>query len=225
MSRPFRTILLVTGVWVAALGIGLWLDAPVARLAYRAAIDRDHFGNHLMKMGGDWRFALAVALALIAWHHDGWRAAGLLALSATVGGVLYTLGKWSTGRQRPLVLIDPLRFNPFINGWKGFWDEPNLSLPSGHTCLAFATAATLGLCIPRWRYAFYALAAIVGAERVAENAHYLTDVIAGAGIGVLSAHLTYGAMRWLTRPKQAPEPGATVPDGVSRCPTAPSPVS
>ena len=113
MSRPSRTLLLITGVWFAALAVGLWLDAPVARLAYRAAIDRDHIGNHLMKMGGDWRFTLAVALALIAWHCDGWRVTGLLALSATVGGVLYTLVKWSAGRQRPVVTINPFAFSPF----------------------------------------------------------------------------------------------------------------
>ena len=203
MSRPSRALLLITGVWLAALGVGLWLDAPVARLAYRAAIDRDHIGNHLMKMGGDWRFTLAVGLALIVWHRDGWRITGLLAISATVGGVLYTLVKWSAGRQRPVVLIDPFAFSPFRNGFEGFLNEPNLSFPSGHTCLAFATAATLAMCIPRWRYLFYGLAAVVGAERVAENAHYLTDVIAGAGLGVLSAYLTYWRVDRLAKAKRA----------------------
>jgi membrane-associated phospholipid phosphatase len=191
MSRPSRALLLITGVWLVALAVGLWLDAPVARFAYRAAIDRDHIGNHLMKMGGDWRFTLAVGLALIAWHRDGWRITCMLAVSATVGGILYTLVKWSAGRQRPVVLIDPFAFSPFRNGFEGFLNEPNLSFPSGHTCLAFATAATLAICIPRWRYLFYGLAAVVGVERVAENAHYLTDVIAGSGLGVLSAYLTY----------------------------------
>jgi membrane-associated phospholipid phosphatase len=216
MSRPSRAILLITGVWLAALGVGLWLDAPVARLAYRAAIDRDHFGNHLMKMGGDWRFTLAVALALIAWHRNGLRITGLLALSAIVGGVLYTLMKWSAGRQRPVVAINPFAFSPFRNGFEGFLNEPNLSFPSGHTCLAFATAATLAICIPRWRYLFYGLAAVVGVERVAENAHYLTDVIAGAGLGVLSSHLTYW---WMHRLVGARDAGVARLDSESGKPT------
>jgi undecaprenyl-diphosphatase len=153
-------------------------------------------------MAGDWRFTLAVALALIAWHRDSWRPAGLLALSALVGGLLYTVVKWTAGRQRPLVYIDPLHFNPFVNGWQGIFDEPNLSFPSGHTCLAFATATTLAICIPRsrWRWAFYALAAVVGIERVAENAHYVTDVIAGAALGTLSGYLTYWGMDRLVKP-------------------------
>jgi membrane-associated phospholipid phosphatase len=196
---PSRTFLLLAGLWLSAMCVGLWLDDPVARLAHRAAIDRDHPGNHLMKMAGDWRFTLAVALALIAWHRDSWRPAGLLAVSALVGGALYTLLKWTAGRQRPVVLIDPLKFNPFINGWKGFLDEPNMAFPSGHATLAFVTAATLAICIPRWRYAFYALAAVVAAERVAENAHYVTDAIAGAGLGTFSAYLTYWTLARLAR--------------------------
>lgn len=191
ISRPYRTFILVFGLWLAAMAVGFLLDAPVARWARRAAIDRDHVGSQILKMGGNWRFTLAVALALIAWHKHTWKPAGLLALSGVVGGLLYTIVKWIAGRQRPVVLIDPLRFNPFINGWKGFLDEPNMSFPSGHTTLAFATAATLGIVIPKWRYVFYALACVIGAERVAENAHYVTDSIAGAGLGTLSAYLTY----------------------------------
>ena len=176
------------------MAVGLLVDAPVARWAHRLAVDRDHPGNIVLKMAGDWRFTMAVALALLAWHRDSWRPAGLLALSALFGGLLYTLCKWFAGRQRPLVVIDPLAFNPFVNGWKGFFDEPNMSFPSGHTTLAFATAAMLGICVPRWKPLFYAGAAVVGAERVAENAHYVTDVVAGAGLGTLAAYLTFWVM-------------------------------
>jgi len=216
MSTP-RCILLIFGVWLAAMGVGVWLDGPVARWAHWQAIDRDHPGNVLMKMGGDWRFTLAVAAALVTWHRDSWRAAGLLALSALLGGFLYTVCKWVAGRQRPVKLIDPLRFNPFPNGWQGFFDEPNMSFPSGHTCLAFATAASLGICIPRWRVVFFALAAVVAAERVAENAHYLTDVIAGAGLGTLSAYVVYWALHRVGRPgellQEQPAPPLTVSVG------------
>jgi undecaprenyl-diphosphatase len=210
-----RTLLILAGVWLVAMAFGLWLDAPVAHWAHRAAVDRDHFGNHVFKMGGDWRFTLAVALALLAWHRDSWRPAGLLALSALVGGIFYTVFKWSAGRQRPVVLIDPLAFRPFINGWKGFLDEPNMSFPSGHTTLAFATAATLGICIPRWRWVFYALASVVAVERVAENAHYVTDVIAGAGVGMVAAYLTYWVCGRLV------PPGESSATAVSHDPEAP----
>ena len=219
MNSHARRIVIAVGVWLAALAVGLWLDGPVARWAYRAAIDRDHPGNHLFKMGGDWRFTLAVALALIAWHPQSWRPAGLLALSAATGGLLYSLCKWFAGRQRPLVIINPLAFSPFRNGWAGLFDEPNLSFPSGHACLAFATAATLALSVPRWRWLFYALACVVAAERVAENAHYLSDVIAGAGVGVLSAYLTYAFCNRMVRPRARPDEAPPAPTHDSRAPS------
>lgn len=64
------------------------------------------------------------------------------------------------------------------------------SFPSGHTATAFAGAEltrmvygnTLGLCS-------YAVATGVACLRVAGRHHYLTDCIAGAGIGILSARL------------------------------------
>src|SRR5688500_9293408 len=168
MSKPGRNLLIAMGLWLAAMAAGFLVDAPVARWAHRLAIDRDHPGNVAMKMPGDWRFALAVALALLAWHRESWRPAGLIALSGLLGGLLYTFLKWTAGRRRPLVLIDPLAFDPFINGWRGFLDEPNMSFPSGHTTLAFATAATVGMWLPRWAPLFYAGAAVVAAERVAE---------------------------------------------------------
>jgi membrane-associated phospholipid phosphatase len=206
MGTRSRRIVIVLGLWLAALGVGLALDGPVARWAYRAAIDKDHPGNQVFKMAGDWRFALAVALALLAWHPESWRPAGLLALSGATGGILYSLCKWFAGRQRPVVLINPFAFSPFRSGWAGLFDEPNLSFPSGHTCLAFATAACLGIFIPRWKYLFYALAVVVGIERVAENAHYLSDVIAGAAVGTLSTHLAYWASsRVLPRPQLNPK--------------------
>jgi membrane-associated phospholipid phosphatase len=212
MRSHARAIVIVSGLWLSAMALGLWLDAPVARWAHRAAVDRDHPGNHFFKMGGDWRFTLAV---LLVWHPQSWRPAGLLALSAAVGGGLYSLCKWFAGRQRPVVLIDPLAFSPFRNGWAGLFDEPNLSFPSGHTCLVFATAATLAIFIPRWRYLFYALAAVVGAERVAENAHYLTDVIAGAGVGTLSTYLSFWLCTWLLRAPGASPAGSPAGEKVA----------
>jgi membrane-associated phospholipid phosphatase len=41
-------------------------------------------------------------------------------------------------------------------------------------------------------------------ERIAENAHYLSDVIGGAGLGTLSAYLAYWGSRRLVRPAEMP---------------------
>ena len=47
----------------------------------------------------------------------------------------------------------------------------------------------LTMAYPRFRWLFFLAAIIVGCERIGENAHYVSDVIAGAGFGILSALL------------------------------------
>ena len=133
----------------------------------------------------------AVAAALWTWHRSKWRAAGHLALSGIVGGVIYAFAKWFAGRKRPVTGIDAYKLNPFIDGFRGLLGAENMSFPSGHTTLAFATAACLAINVPRWKWVFYALATMTAVERVCENAHYLSDVVAGAGVGTLAAYLVF----------------------------------
>lgn len=69
------------------------------------------------------------------------------------------------------------------------------SFPSGHTAQAFAAATFLSEEYKhtfKWMpYAAYALASVVGGLRIANNKHYVSDVIAGAGVGILSMKLSY----------------------------------
>lgn len=72
------------------------------------------------------------------------------------------------------------------------------SFPSGHTATAFMTASMLaheyGHISPWISCAAYTVAAGTGIMRIANNRHWAGDVLAGAGIGVLSTELGY----WVT---------------------------
>lgn len=69
------------------------------------------------------------------------------------------------------------------------------SFPSGHTGNAFASAEFLnqeyGDISPWYGIAGYSIAATTGILRVYNNAHWFSDVVAGAGVGILSTKLAY----------------------------------
>jgi membrane-associated phospholipid phosphatase len=113
----------------------------------------------------------------------GGRLATTLALSAlTAGGIKLLLG-----RPRPDQSSDIDGFVPFSG---------QEAMPSGHTAMAFALATALADEIhSSWAsVGLYTLATGVGWSRLNDNRHWLSDVGAGAVIGITSARLVNG--RW-----------------------------
>lgn len=94
-------------------------------------------------------------------------------MAAAVYGLKYTVG-----RTRP-------------NG------QDNVSFPSGHTAKAFLGATLLaheyGHISPWIPIAGYGVATATGVLRVLNNYHYVSDVLVGAAIGILTAELGYWA--------------------------------
>jgi membrane-associated phospholipid phosphatase len=100
----------------------------------------------------------------------------LLATSALSMGIMVNALKYSARELRP----DGSAYN---------------SWPSGHTATAFMGAELLRAefwdTAPWIGIAGYAVAATVGYMRVWHNRHWTTDVLAGAGIGILSVRIAY----------------------------------
>jgi membrane-associated phospholipid phosphatase len=208
LDLPPRTILHVNGerkrnlilfftLWVGLLIVAFAMDRAVAEWVART-VPFDGLGKvarRIIRLPGYFPFTLAIA-ALLAFIHPRRMAAAIsLILSGIAAGALYSVIKWTVGRHRPIVGIHPFRFTPFPGGFLGlFHAEKALCFPSGDATLAFATAASLAILLPRGRWAWYAAAVIVAAERVLENAHYVSDVVAGAGIGVMAGAII---TRWV----------------------------
>ncbi len=69
------------------------------------------------------------------------------------------------------------------------------SFPSGHTAKAFISATFMhreyGHLSPWYSIGGYAVAASVGALRILNNKHYLSDVLYGGAVGILVTNLAY----------------------------------
>ncbi|WP_260607560.1 phosphatase PAP2 family protein [Chitinophaga polysaccharea] len=78
-----------------------------------------------------------------------------------------------------------------------------LSFPSGHTASAFAAAEYLRQeykdVSPWYGVAGYLAATTTGALRMYNNRHWLSDVVAGAGVGILSTKAAYWVYPLLQR--------------------------
>ncbi|MBK9293119.1 MAG: phosphatase PAP2 family protein [Oligoflexia bacterium] len=92
---------------------------------------------------------------------------GIAHTESLLVSTLITYGlKYSSGRQRPE-------------------SENRLSFPSGHSQVSFVTATHL-LFSYGWLYSVpaFGAAVVTGLSRLSDNAHWFSDVVAGAAIGV-----------------------------------------
>ncbi len=108
---------------------------------------------------------------------------------AVVLGSLSSLAlKTLIGRQRPNATASPSRFGK--NG---------ASFPSGHTTAAFAAAQVFADEMPReqwgWRVLAYGLAGATAYGRMDSGAHWLSDTVAGAALGIATGRFVANRSR------------------------------
>jgi membrane-associated phospholipid phosphatase len=108
---------------------------------------------------------------------------GFLFAAIAVPSLFATIIKRLIGRARPFVGAEP---DPFLYG-QLVWRPDYASMPSGHATTAFAAAIAIGLLWPRLRPLMLLYALIIAVSRVVLDAHYLSDVIAGAFVGSIGA--------------------------------------
>jgi len=118
----------------------------------------------------------ALNLAGVKSKHSIADGTALFILSRAIAYITTYSGKSGIGRERP--------------------DRADqMSFPSGHAANAFAAAEFLNQeyrdVSPWIGYAGYTVATATGVLRMYNNKHWLSDVVAGAGVGIASTKLAY----------------------------------
>jgi membrane-associated phospholipid phosphatase len=148
----------------------------------------DHFFAYFTFLG-DGIFSLIVFLLLLAMRR--WMQAWEVIAAFVISALLAQLLKNLFSMPRPFEFFRPGEYGYFINGVtrRGF-----ASFPSGHSTTVFALATLLALFEKnkKWNI-LYALGAVaVGYSRIYLGQHFLTDVVCGSALGVL----TGGGVHW-----------------------------
>jgi undecaprenyl-diphosphatase len=138
---------------------------------------------------GDWleHFALGLVLLAVAWSRGNKKWARIflsMLIALSIAGLAARAIKISTGRARPSVKSEEV--------WNGpRWSSKYHAFPSGHVTASTAFFAVL--VFANWRIGLPCLTIpiLIGCSRVYGGAHYLSDVVCAATLGILSALLVW----------------------------------
>lgn len=182
-------------VGLGLVGLSFFLDSPIARDVQANSTAGSRATAKTLNRFGQVEVLAPVAggllvVGLVAHRPGITRTAGRLVGALVVANLLTQPAKYLFGRSRPYQDsdLDALDFSPFSG---------RTSFPSGHTAAAFALATTLGDASGSGaaKVALYTLATGTAWGRVTESDHWLSDVLTGAGLGVLSAKFSSGRLR------------------------------
>ncbi|HUE18815.1 MAG TPA: phosphatase PAP2 family protein [Stellaceae bacterium] len=200
----FVVLTIVTAV-VMALSIA-FIDEPLARLMHDNGDSVLRIGRFVTRFGVSTAYLIVSAMLAVGLHGAAWRAtdkqrhawlrfqgwrATSVFLAVAISGLIADLLKPVIGRARPKML--------FAGEAYGFtWFGPRAdywSFPSGHSVTAAALAFALSVLYPKGAPAFILAALLIALSRILLDAHYLSDVIGGLYIGVVTAWALYAAMK------------------------------
>lgn len=166
---------------LAVVGTSALIDGPV-----RDEMRRHNANSSVMRQverfGAEYSMGVLGGFYLAGTIMDDEKAANVaqdgLAASIVASGLVTPALKYVTGRSRPNQNAGLHNFRPFSG---------SMSFPSGHTTQAFTVASVIAAHYdnPLIQYSAYGVAGLVGVARTYHDAHFASDVLAGALIGTL----------------------------------------
>jgi membrane-associated phospholipid phosphatase len=110
--------------------------------------------------------------------------------SVAVSGVVALLIKLISGRFRPTMF-----FTEGLYGFNFFNPAEDMnSFPSGHAATGLSLAFALSLFFPRYRFPLVCFGLLVAVSRTVTTAHFLSDTVAGAWVGIATVCLLQQAI-------------------------------
>ena len=201
----------MTGIAVTGLILALIL-VLVADLAALQAVRASNspvvqFMSDITNVGKSDRYLIPSAILFLITAFLDWSAyrqkarAWLLRLfgqsaflfgSVAGSGIVVNIIKIPIGRARPKLFdtFGAVHFEPFSVGYDF------ASMPSGHSTTMGAVTMVAMIWFPKWRWLILPVGFFLAATRIAAQAHYPSDVVAGFTFGMLFA-LWFA--RWLGR--------------------------
>lgn len=198
VTGPFhssgKTWIKVGGFVVLEGGL-FFLDEPIQKYATELMSRNPHLkgiSHYVTQFGAAYEIYTLAAFGVYGWvfNNEKMKTTTLLATqSYLVAGAVQGLTKFFTGRQRPNYVASELDPRPIFRGPAFSLQHGSTSFPSGHTTAIFAAATVFAqeykdhLWVP---ILSYSAATLVGLSRITENAHWASDVFAGAALGYVT---------------------------------------
>ena len=192
---------------LGAVSVASLLDASLRdELQGHRTKGKDDLARIVRRMGQPEVYAVAgfgtIAAGLLSGDRRITRSGERITAGLLLAGATGSALKLVVGRRRPSDGTGAYMFHPFSgdDAW-----------PSGHTIVAFALATGVSDEIHSTpvTIALYGAATLTGWSRLNDNRHWLSDVLAGAAVGVTSAKLMNGHWRvfGITGPRFLLSPG------------------
>jgi membrane-associated phospholipid phosphatase len=175
----------LVAIMIAAIAVAtaFSFDKAVRDFVFEHQSKAVHHFMYKVSRLGDWpeHFALGLILAGVAWWHGNkkWTRIFLsMLLALALAGVVGRGIQMATARARPSVRVEEV-WNRFSANYHAF--------PSGHVAASMAFFGVLFFANRRVATACLPIPILIGFSRIYIGAHYLSDVICAAIVGILSA--------------------------------------
>ena len=194
----------------------LFVDKSISLYFIQHADTYKKFGKSVSVLGESHWYIIAGILGALYFKYlkpnSVYMQRALFLLYANIlSGLISVVTKMFFGRLRPWKLENGedgygflIAQNPDFTLWQSLKYQIDMlasnsthysSFPSGHTTTSMAVFTVMSILFPRYIYLWLSVTVLAVASRILANDHFLSDILAGVLVGVLSTLFIYSKMK------------------------------